>query len=128
VPAWLEILLLALVALVALLALGGAIAARRREEANRAHFERDVENADRALAAARAEDRGWDRDVLNAAARAAFAARQPGAEIQGLNLVQVIDRPGIEEDRAIFRIRSDAGEQVLSLGRKGGEWVPESAE
>jgi hypothetical protein len=125
VPAWLEILLLAIVGLIVLLALGGAVVARRRETAGQAEFERQVQAADHALAAARAEDRGWDRDALEAAARAAFAVRRPGAEIGRLTLVQVVDRPGIEEDRAVFRIESAAGETLIALGREGGEWVPE---
>ena len=124
-PAWLEILLLAIVGLIVVLALGGAVVARRREAAGRAHFEREVQAADHALAAARAEDRGWDRAALEAAARAAFAVRQPGTEIGRLMLVQVVDRPGIEEDRAVFRVESAAGETLIVLGREGGEWVPE---
>jgi hypothetical protein len=125
VPTWLEILLLVVVGVVVVLALGGAAVARRREAETRAAFERDVEEADRALASARAEDRGWDRATLEAAARAAFAVRQPGAEIRTLALVQVLDRPGIEEDRAVFRVESDAGETLLALGRQGDGWAPE---
>ena len=124
-PTWLEILLLVIVGVVVVLALGGAAVARRREAGTRAAFERDVEDADRALASARAEDRGWDRATLEAAARAAFAVRQPGAEIRTLALVQVLDRPGIEEDRAVFRVESPAGESLIALGRHGGEWIPE---
>jgi hypothetical protein len=124
VPAWLEILLLAIVGVVVLLAVGGAVVARRRQTTH-AEFERQVQAADHALAAARAEDRGWDRPTLEAAARAAFAVRQPGAEIRRLVLVQVVDRPGIEEDRAVFRVESPAGESLIALGRHGGEWIPE---
>jgi hypothetical protein len=108
-----------------LLALGGAAVARRREAATRAVFEHDVEEADRHLAAARAQDRGWDPAALEAAARTAFAVRQPGAEIRTLALVQVLDRPGIEEDRAVYRVESDAGETLLALGRQGDAWAPE---
>jgi hypothetical protein len=125
VPAWLEILLLAIVALIVLLAVGGAVVARRREASTRAEFQRQVAAADNALAAARAEDRGWDPAALEAAARAAFAVRQPGAEIHRLTLVQVVDRPGIEEDRAVFRVETPAGDALVALGREGGEWVPE---
>jgi hypothetical protein len=125
VPAWLEILLLAIVGVVVLLAVGGALVARRRESSTRVEFERQVQAADHALAAARAEDRGWDRSALEAAARGAFAVRQPGAEIHRLVLVQVVDRPGIDEDRAVFRVEFPAGESLIALGRQGGEWIPE---
>ncbi len=37
----------------------------------------------------------------------------------------MLDRPGTEEDKAVFRIGD--GER-LTLGRRGGEWVHESLE
>jgi hypothetical protein len=35
----------------------------------------------------------------------------------------VIDRPGTDEDRAVFRFVTDAGTFRLTLGRKSGEWA-----
>jgi hypothetical protein len=81
-----------------------------------------LREADRALAAARAVDRGWDREAMEAAARAAFAARSP-AEVGELLLLQVVDRPGTEEDQALFRVVTDAGsEEILCVRDADGRW------
>jgi hypothetical protein len=128
VPAWLEILLIALVALVILLAAGGMWLANRRERATRESFRRDVEAADRALAAAAAADRGWDREALEAAARAAFAAERPGLEARELTLIEVLDRPGTDEDKAVFHVRHPEGDARLVLGRTGDTWAAERVE
>jgi hypothetical protein len=40
-------------------------------------------------------------------------------------LVQVLDRPGTDEDKAVFRFHTEDGEAQLTLGRSGGEWVSE---
>ena len=127
-PAWLEILLITIVAIVILLAAAGAIVNARRERATREAFRRDVEAADRALAAARAADRGWDREVLEAAARTAFAAERPGLEAHDLTLVEVLDRPGTDEDKAVFRVSHPGGDARLVLGRSGDTWVAEHVE
>jgi hypothetical protein len=38
-------------------------------------------------------------------------------------LVAVIDRPGVEEDQAVFRVTSDAGETRVTLDRDvSGNW------
>lgn len=127
-PAWLEILLLAIVGVVILLAGGGMLLARRRERATRAAFRRDVVAADRALAEAAAADRGWDRAVLEAAARAACAAERPGLEAGELTLVEVLDRPGTDEDRAVFHVRHPSGDARLVLARTGDDWAAERVE
>ena len=81
-----------------------------------------LREADRALAAARAVDRGWDREAMEAAARAAFAARSPAA-IGELLLLQVVDRPGTEEDQALFRVVTEAGsEEILLVRDDAGGW------
>ena len=77
-----------------------------------------MREADQALALARAGDRGWERDVLEAAAREAFAARSP-VEIRELLLLQVVDRPGTEEDQALFRVVTDVGSEEILLVRHG---------
>ncbi|HEY8582312.1 MAG TPA: hypothetical protein VIL49_05170, partial [Capillimicrobium sp.] len=73
------IVLIVLAALVLGLLAGGFIAARRRAAAQEGRLLRDVASANEALALARADDRGWDRDTIDAAARAAHLARRPEA-------------------------------------------------
>jgi Tfp pilus assembly protein PilX len=120
VPTWLLIILIVL----ALLAIGGAIAARRRLAATSDRFDANLQHVNRDLAAARAEDRGWERDALEQAARDAFAAERGGAAPADLELVQVVDRPGTDEDKAVFRV----GRERLTLGRRDGQWVLETLE
>ncbi|HEV2999945.1 MAG TPA: hypothetical protein VGW75_04315 [Solirubrobacteraceae bacterium] len=114
----LAIVLIVLAVLVALLAAGGYVANARRREAGRAALHARAREADRHLAAAHAQDKGWERAALEEAAREAYAARH-GAQPQRLTLVQVVDRPGVEEDEAVF----DADGEVLRMGRRGGEWA-----
>ena len=41
--------------------------------------------------------------------------------------VEVRDRPGIEADQAVFRVRAGAAEGLLILGRRDdGEWIYEA--
>jgi Tfp pilus assembly protein PilX len=120
VPTWLLIILIVL----ALLAIGGAIAARRRLAAGSDRFEANLQQVNRDLAAARAEDRGWERSALEQAARDAYATERGGAEPTDLELVQVLDRPGTDEDKAVFRV----GRERLTLGRRDGQWVLETLE
>ena len=56
-----------------MLAVGGAIAARRRLAPDEERFEADLHRVNRDLAAAHAEDRGWERGALEASARQAYA-------------------------------------------------------
>jgi biopolymer transport protein ExbB/TolQ len=112
-PTWLIIVLAVLV----LLAVGGLIARTQQLKRSRPAFERSLTQADRDLAAAAASDRGWDRAVLEAAARRAYAARH-GGEPDDLVLVEVLDRPGTDEDEAVF----SAGGQRVILNRTGDEW------
>jgi len=107
-----------------LLFIGGLVVARRRLA--RPEFEADVAKADRALEAARAEDRGWDRELLDAAARDARRAERPGFEARSLDLVLVDDRPGMHEDRAHLLALGDGETVRVVLARDAqGTWAAE---
>jgi hypothetical protein len=118
VPTWLIIVIVVLL----LLAVGGYFARTRQLQRSRPAFERSLEQVNRDLAAAAAKDRGWDRDTLEAAARRVYAEQRGGAEPPELTLVEVLDRPGTDEDQAVFI----CGDERLTLGRRDGEWVHES--
>jgi hypothetical protein len=113
----LAVVLIVFAVLLILLFVGGYIVNARRSEAERAALHARAREADRHLASAHAEDKGWERTVVEEAARAAYIARH-GSEPQRLTLVQVVDRPGIDEDEAVFDVDGD----TLVLGRRGGEW------
>ncbi len=123
-----EIFLLVLAILV-LFAVAGSIAQRRRLEGSRERFAAHLGSADGDLAAAHAEDRGWEPRALEDSARAALSEQRPEAQISDLALVQVIDLPGADEDRAVFRAhQSDGSELMLTMGRRDGDWVAERLE
>jgi biopolymer transport protein ExbB/TolQ len=119
-PTWLIIVL----AVLALLAIGGAIARARQLSRSRPAFEASLEQVNRDLAAAAAQDRGWDRATLEDAARRIYAAER-GAAPGSLVLVEVVDRPGTDADKAVFRVDD---RELLTLGRRDGEWVHDSVE
>ncbi|HWT94684.1 MAG TPA: hypothetical protein VN238_16935 [Solirubrobacteraceae bacterium] len=114
----LTIVIVVVVLLVAVLAIGGYVAQGRRNDAEDAALRERAQLADQHLAQAHAEDKGWERSTLEAAARAAYAERHPGRDPRRLLLVQVVDRPGTDEDEAIF----DADGERLTLGRRDGDW------
>jgi len=126
-PTW-AIIVLAVFAAFLLLALLGALAASIRNRRRRERFGSSLDEVDRSLADARATDRGWERGALEAAARRAFQAERPGVEIHELTLVQVVDKPGTEEDKAVFRVVGADVRVRLTLGRVDGEWVGEGAD
>lgn len=115
----LAVVLVVLGVLIVLLFLGGLVASARRRRDHEDHLRRQLEEANRALAQARADDRGWDPALLEAAAREAA-----GGPVDRLDLVQVEDRPGTEEDRAVFRAVTEGQERRIVLGRTGGAWGP----
>jgi hypothetical protein len=117
-----EIVLLVIVALIALLFVGGYVANARRNAARERRLHERTAAADRALADARASDRGWDRPLLEQAVRDALRQRRPGAEIQQMELVQVVDKPGTDSDSAVFHLVTTSGEEQLELVRRGGAW------
>jgi hypothetical protein len=124
-PTWLIIVLGVFVALVIVLAVGGAYGRRRQLERTRGRFDTNLAQVNEDLAAAHAEDRGWAREGLEAAARTAYASQRDGAEPTELMLVQIVDRPGTEDDKAVFHVSSGGRDEQLTLGRQGGEWVLE---
>jgi Tfp pilus assembly protein PilX len=116
-PHWLVIVLIVL----AVLAIGGFFARRAQLRRSRPAFERSLEHVNQDLAAAAAQDRGWDRATLEDAARRIYADER-GGEPPELVLVEVRDRPGTDQDQAVFR----CGREHLTLGRRDGEWIHDS--
>jgi hypothetical protein len=123
------IVLIAVAVVVLLVLAGGFIAIRRQTRAGveSGEFERHLAEADQALEAARAADRGWDRAVMQDVARKAIAEARPG-ETYELHLVLVDDRPGVKEDRAQFVAMSGDDRVHITLARRNGGWVPERLE
>lgn len=114
------IVIIALVVVLALLFVGGYVAAARRTVALSDALSERIEAADAALADARAQDRGWERETLEAAARAAVAPR----EVTALHLIQVVDQPGTDADQAVFRAEhADGDATTVILGRHDGVWA-----
>ena len=122
------IILIVLGVVVVLFAIGGAIAVVTRSRAQDATFAQHVEAADSALEQARALDRGWDRDTMEEAAKAALAESRPGWSYDDLHLVLVDDRPGVSEDRAQFMAVGSDGDARVILAREGDRWVAERVE
>jgi hypothetical protein len=118
----LEIVIVVVVLLVLVLAIGGVVASGRRQRADDPALRAELDTANEALALARASDKGWERSLLEEAVRAAFAERS-AAQIRELLLVQVVDKPGTEDDQAVFRVVTDHGSEHLHLDRRGDAWV-----
>jgi cbb3-type cytochrome oxidase subunit 3 len=118
----LAIVLLVLAALFLLLFLGGLVYSGRRRRRTESTYARHIAEADRALEAARAADRGWDRAALERAASEAIAAERPGFRYDALELVLVDDRPGVREDRAHFVATSPEGDLRVVLARDESGW------
>ena len=115
---WLIIIL----AVFAVLILGGIYARNRQLARSRPAFERALSRVDQDLAAAAANDRGWDRELLVAAARR-ISTERFGAEPEALTLVEVIDKPGTDQDQAVFEVTSGGDRHRVVLGRRDGDWV-----
>ena len=121
------IVLIVVGAVLVLLFVGGYVAARRR--ANRPEVAEHIRSADQALEQARATDRGWDRALLEQAARAALEAERPGTSWDAVDLVLVDDRPGVVDDTAHLVATGAGGEARVVLSRReGGEWFAERVE
>ena len=123
----LAIILIVLGAIVLVALILGFLGTRARDRRQAGTWMRHVAEADSALEQARAEDRGWDREAMSIAARAALAESRPGWTFDELLLVLVDDRPGVEEDRAHFvAIHGNDEETRVVLARQGDRWVAES--
>jgi hypothetical protein len=124
----LAIVLIALGVLVLLFLIGGIAGVRARARYQAPTFPEHVRAADEALEQARALDKGWHRDTMEAAARAAVGDARPGWTYDDLQLVLVEDRPGVEEDRAHFMAVGGDGQARVILARQGDQWVVERVE
>ena len=117
-PLWLIIVLAVLLVLI----VGGYFARQRQLKRTRPAFERRLAQVERDLADAAATDRGWDREHLEAAARR-ISAELLGSEPEDLTLVEVIDRPGTDDDQAVFLVTAGGERHRVVLGRRDGDWV-----
>jgi len=122
----LAVILLAIGAVLLLLFIGGLMAAARRRELEAPDYLRHVAEADGALEEARAADRGWDREVLEAEARRALETARPGWSYEDLHLVLVDDRPGVNEDAAHFLAMAGDDQVRVVLARQDSGWTVES--
>jgi hypothetical protein len=120
-----EIVLIVIGALLVLFFVGGLIAVRVRGRRQGSTFYQHVKAADEALQQARALDRGWHRETMEATARAAIGEARPDWPYDRLDLVLVDDRPGVEEDRAHFVAIGPDGKSLVILTREGDRWVAE---
>jgi hypothetical protein len=120
----LAIILIVLAVLVLGLFTLGLWGATRARAAGADEFAAKLAEANEALADARAADRGWDPAALEATARAAVERRNPDANVRGVHLVQVVDRPGTDDDEAHFHVDVAMGRDLqVVLGRRDGEWT-----
>jgi hypothetical protein len=122
------VIVLVILAVLLLLALVGAAMASRRNALGALAFEQRLATVDRQLAHAVAADHGWERGALEAAARGAFAGERPGATIAQLELVQIVDEPGTDQDLAVFRVVTGERTSRLTLGRRDGAWYAAALE
>ena len=78
---------------------------------------------------ARAEDRGWNRQLLDEAARRALGAERPAFDWESLELVLVDDRPGVAEDRAhLMAVGASERVRVVLARERDGQWFCERVE
>ena len=119
----LAIVLIVLGAVLLLLFLGGLVAARRRSHEHAAALSQSIAEADRAIEEARAADKGWERVLLEEAARKILAEERPDWRYDRLELTLVDDRPGVTEDRANFLAVGEDAEVRIVLTRRNGGWA-----
>ena len=115
------ILIVAAVVVITLLVLA-TLAVRKRMEQGRPDYDRHLAEADHALEAARAGDKGWDRAVMEDVVRAALNERHPDRDFRSLDLVLVDDRPGVTEDRAHFEASDGDKRLLVVLTRAESGW------
>jgi hypothetical protein len=120
----LEIILIVFALLVLGVGAGGYFAMARRTSSREEKLLEQLKRAERELAKAHAADKGWDPKVLHSAARAAADKQFGATDVTGLQLVQVVDKPGTDADQAVFRVDTADGERSMTLGRTGGVWGP----
>jgi len=122
----LAIVLIVLGVIVLIAVVLGLLGARARDRRQAGHWEKHVRAADAALADAAATDRGWQRETMEQAARAALTELRPDWQARDLMLVLVDDKPGIDEDRAHFVAVGEGGDEArVVLARQGELWVAE---
>ena len=116
------------VLVVILFFIGGLLGVRAHARHQAGTFDQHVRAADEALEQARAQDRGWHRETMEQAARAALGESRPGWSFDALMLVLVDDHPGTVEDRAHFVASGGDGEARIVLAREGDRWIAESVD
>jgi hypothetical protein len=124
----LAIVLIAVGVVLILFFIGGLLALRARARRLGDQFYEDLREAEEALEQARAFDKGWDRQAMESAARAAVDQAKPGWSYDNVHLVFVDDRPGVTEDRAHFVAMGSGGETRVILARQGDAWVAEQVD
>jgi len=123
----LAIVVIVVAVLAVLFFVGGLVYSRRR--LGDPALEGRIRRADQELEQARANDRGWDRELMEEAARRTLAEERPGFGVKQMYLVLVDDRPGVEEDRAHMLAMGDEGEARVVLTRnQDGEWILDRVE
>ncbi len=116
------IVILVLAVLLVLFFLGGVFGARKRDSELAPLYQQHLREADRALEQARAHDRGWDREAMEAVARSALEGAHPGMTFERLDLVLVDDRPGVHQDRAHFEAHAADRSVTVVMSRAEAGW------
>lgn len=123
------IVVLAILGVLLLLAIVGSATTSLRNRRGGEELTKRLREVDRELAAALAQDRGWEPGALEAAAREAFDEHRPGVTIAELELLQVVDKPGTDGDLAVFRADAVGGATRITLGRRtDGAWYAATVE
>jgi len=123
-----EVIVVIVVVVIALFFIIGLLGARARDRRQAPAFEEHVREADEALEQARALDKGWHRETMETAARAAIADARPGWPVEELQLVLVDDNPGTEHDQAHFMASGQDGQARVILARHGDSWIAQRVE
>ena len=101
---------------------GGMVVAARRAKQAEAALKAKIAEADHALATAHAGDNGWVAEQMEAAARASW--KGDGETVAEAHLVQVVDRPGTDEDEAVYKLVGVGGtERDVRIRRTGDAWT-----